>query len=131
MCDEVSDRANKELLSLVIRYVLESDLVREAIVQLIEVPTTTSSTLCQMVIRKLHELGLPLEFMVGQCFDGASNMAGQYNGLQVRIKELCPRNLLFVHCWAHVLNLVLQNAVKAVPLCSRIFELLQKIYVVI
>lgn len=131
MCDEVSDRANKELLSLVIRYVLDSGLVKEAVVGLIEVPNTAANTLCDIVIGKLNALGLPLELMVGQCFDGASNMSGQYNGLQARIKELCARDPLFVHCWAHVLNLVLQDAVKSVPLCSRIFELLQKIYVVI
>jgi len=69
--------------------------------------------------------------MVGQCSDGASNMSGQYNGLQARIKELSSRNPLFVHCWAHVLNLVLQDAVKSVAMCSRVFDLLQKLYVVI
>jgi len=31
LCDEVSDRANKELVSIVIRYVVESSFVRKAV----------------------------------------------------------------------------------------------------
>jgi hypothetical protein len=131
MCDEVSDRANKELLSLVIRYVQESGLVREAVVALIQVSNISSSALCETIIKQLNDLGLPLDYLVGQCFDGAANMSGKYNGLQARIKELSPRSPLFVHCWAHVLNLVLQDSVKCVPFCSRIFDLLQKLYVIV
>lgn len=58
-------------------------------------------------------------------------MSGQYGGVQARLKEVCPRQPVYIHCWAHVLNLVLQDSVKCVQSCSRTFDLLQKIYVVI
>lgn len=38
---------------------------------------------------------------------------------------------MFIHCWAHNLNLVLQDTVKNVPLCRQLFDLLQKLHVVI
>ena len=64
-------------------------------------------------------------------YDGPSNMAGQYNGVQAKLKELCTREHLFVYCWTHVLNLVIQDVSKSVALCSRTIDLLQKTYVVV
>ena len=57
-------------------------------------------------------------------YDGASNMAGQYSGVQAKLKELCTREPLDVHCWPHVLNLVIQDLMKSVALRSRTFDLL-------
>jgi len=93
MCDEVSDRANTD-----------SGSVREAVVGLIEVRNTTSGNLHDVVVSKLERLRLPLNLLVGQCYDGAANMSGQYNGLQARLKDTCPRKPVYVHSWAHVLN---------------------------
>ncbi|XP_050547293.1 uncharacterized protein LOC126908980 [Daktulosphaira vitifoliae] len=41
-------------------------------------------------------------------FDGAANMNGEYNGVQAKLKELLPRHI-HTWCYAHVLNLVLQQ----------------------
>lgn len=131
MCDAVSDRANNELMSLVVRYVTDSGIVREALVALIDVDSTTASNLCDVVVGRLEKLHLPLEFVVAQCYGGAANMSGQYTGLQARLKDTCPRKPIYVHCWAHVLNLVLQDAVRSVRLCTQTFDLLQKVYVLI
>ena len=51
----------------------------------------------------------------GQCYDGSSNMAGSKNGVKEQIlrKEL---QALFIHCYGHVLALVLQIAtIKHIP----------------
>ena len=45
----------------------------------------------------------------GQAFDGASNMHGKRNGLVTKIKNEVPA-ALSVHCFAHCLNLCLQDA---------------------
>ncbi|CAF1068143.1 unnamed protein product, partial [Brachionus calyciflorus] len=47
--------------------------------------------------------------MVGQCYDGASNMNGEYKGLSNRIKLEAP-NALYIHCYAHRLNLAMQDS---------------------
>lgn len=131
LCDEVSDRANSELVSIVIRYVTNSGTVREVLVGLVKVENTTSENLYSIIVSKLHELYISVDDLVGQCFDGASNMAGRYSGVQARLKQMSRREPIFVHCWAHVLNLVLQDVVKQVPICARTFDLLQKMYVLI
>jgi len=131
ICDEVSDRSNHELLSVVVRYVLDTGLVQESVIALIKVDRTDAEYLSKILIKRLIDLNMSLNDIVGQCYDGASNMAGQYTGVQARLKGQCAREPIFIHCWAHKLNLVLQDVVKGVPECSRIFDLLQKLYVVI
>ena len=69
MCDDVSDRANNELMSLVVRYVTDSGIVREALVALVDVDSTTASNLCDVVVARLEKLHLPLEFVVAQCYE--------------------------------------------------------------
>jgi len=134
MCDEVSDYSNCELLSIVVRYVVVDDSavhVRESLIGLVRLCETKAAIICDAILKKLNDLNLPLEFLVAQCFDGASNMSGCYSGVQARLKDVCPRRPMYVHCWAHVLNLVIQDVVKSVPLCSRTFDLLHKAYVLI
>jgi len=131
MCDEVSDRSNKQHMSIVVRYVTEAAEVIESLVGLVEVKNTTADNLLHSLLSKLKSCNLALDHLVGQCYDGASNMSGCYTGLQARLKELSPLSPVYIHCWAHVLNLVLQDVAKSAPLCSRTFELLQEIYVII
>ena len=47
--------------------------------------------------------------LVAQCYDGASVMSGQHRGVQSIVKETYP-NAHYVHCYAHQLNLILQQA---------------------
>ncbi|XP_044133947.1 zinc finger MYM-type protein 1-like [Bufo gargarizans] len=55
-------------------------------------------------------------------------MSGVYSGVQTRIQKK-ERNALYIHCAAHNLNLVLQDAVSHVPEVSRFFEVIQSLYV--
>ena len=50
----------------------------------------------------------------GQGYDGAANMSGLYSGVQARIREI-ESLATYVHCAAHNLNLVLNDAVKNIP----------------
>nr|CAI5827267.1 unnamed protein product [Callosobruchus analis] len=54
-------------------------------------------------------------------------MSGVYGGLQTPIKEHSP-NADYVHCAAHALNLVLNDAAKHVREVSTFFDNLEKIY---
>ena len=48
----------------------------------------------------------PATKLICQTYDGASCMSGQRGGVQALVKSHCP-NALFIHCYAHKLNLVL------------------------
>jgi hypothetical protein len=84
LCDEVSDVSRHEYLSLMIRYVAHGK-IEESLMGLIRVHSITGASLCSAVVQRLSEYGLLLTNIVGQCYDGASNMSGQYQGLQVSL----------------------------------------------
>ena len=53
-----------------------------------------------------------IKYLVGQCYDGAANMSGCEKGVAARIQEVVP-HALYVHCYAHRLNLALQDTLEA------------------
>lgn len=65
--------------------------------------------------------------LVGQSYDGAANMSGQYNGLQAKILEKNPQ-ALFIWCSAHRLNLIVSQAVGSCSNAVDLFGNLEKIF---
>lgn len=61
--------------------------------------------------------------MYGQGYDGASNMAGKFNGAQAVIRATYPK-ALYIHCAAHSFNLVVctSSDIKSVRNCLGIVE---------
>jgi len=43
------------------------------------------------------------------CFDGAAAMSGSIGGVKKKFKEM-NSSIMYVHCYAHCLNLVLVDA---------------------
>ena len=41
-----------------------------------------------------------------QCYDGAANMSGKYNGVQARLLQTVP-GAMYVHCKSHCLNVAI------------------------
>jgi hypothetical protein len=64
----------------------------------------------------------------GQGYDGAANMSGAYGGVQTLMKQKAP-NARYIHCAAHALNLVINDAVKNVKEIRNFFDVLEKLYV--
>jgi hypothetical protein len=64
-----------------------------------------------MVIKDvILRLELDIHKCRGQAYDGAANMSGAINGVQSKLKSDEPR-ALFVHCFGHSLNLVVQDCI--------------------
>ena len=55
-------------------------------------------------------------------------MSGRCSGVQKKIKEVAPQ-AIYIHCYAHTLNLVLVDAVKSIQCASEFFALLEMLYV--
>jgi len=107
--DETTDASTKEQVSICLRY-LSCDLEPlEAFIGLYEVSSTTGANLTSVIQDSLSRCGLPIGKLRGQCYDEARNMSGQFKGVQNRIKQEQP-SALYVHCFAHSLNLALQEA---------------------
>ena len=52
----------------------------------------------------------------GQCYDGVSNMAGSKTGVAAQLPAEETRALL-THCYGHVLNLAVGDAIKESKIC--------------
>jgi hypothetical protein len=113
--DETTDISTTEQVSICLRYLTEDMKPAEVFVGLYEVSSTTGENLCDVLLDVLKRLDLPLARLRSQCYDGASNMSGGFHGLQSRVKKLQPL-AVYIHCYAHSLNLVLQEAARQVPI---------------
>lgn len=71
-----------------------------------------------------------LDFMkiVSQGYDGASVMSGRCAGVQAKVREFAP-NAIYIHCYAHVLNLVLVDSCRSVSAASEFFAIIEALYV--
>lgn len=69
------------------------------------------------------QCGLDCNYLYGQGYDRASNMAGQFKGVQTLVRSKYPK-ALYVHCAAHSLNLAVSTAsgIKPIRNCLGLIE---------
>ncbi|CAN1164445.1 Zinc finger MYM-type protein 1 [Linum perenne] len=126
LVDEAQDAAGREQMAIILRFVNSSDVLTERFFGIKSVVNTTSATLKEVICGMLSEHNLPIQKLRGQGYDGASNMLGQYNGLNALFLQDCPY-AYFVHCFAHRLQLTLVAAAKNCGPIWRFYSLLDKI----
>ena len=102
LADETADIANHEQLSVSIHWVGDAYEINEDF---------AADTLTTAIKDVLIRCSLPLAQCRGQGYDGASNMMGHLHGVatQIRAEETTA---ISVHCFAHSLNLCLQDVAK-------------------
>ena len=105
IADELSDIFNKEQVSLSFRYVLDGT-VKEVFADFVEVERITGKEIAVAIERSLAAWDIPLQYLRGQCYDGAPNMAGARLGCSAIIREKVPL-AVYHHCAAHRLNLAI------------------------
>ena len=64
---------------------------------------------------------------MSQCYDGTAVMSGNCSDVQHQIQMFAPQ-ALYIHCYAHCLNLALVDCSKRVPLAREFFTLNQTLY---
>ena len=108
LADETSDNSHVEQLSLSLRFV-KNNKFHEEFLCFVPLTSTTGEALADCILTNLSRLGLDLNFLRGQGYDGASNMSGAYRGVQARVRVLYPL-AIYTHCCSHVLNLAVSGA---------------------
>nr|XP_025702624.1 zinc finger MYM-type protein 1-like [Arachis hypogaea] len=124
--DEARDESRREQMAPVVRFVDKHGFVKERLIDVVHVKDTTSATLKQEICSALSHHNLNIQNVRGQGYDGASNMRGEWKGLQALIIQECPY-AYYVHCFAHQLQLALVAAAKEVVDVHAFFQSLSNI----
>lgn len=127
--DSTFDTSRKEQISFIVRYANDnSGNVYECLIAIKESDKTTGEVLFktfeEIMIREGFEWKTNL---IGQSYDGASNMSGKYNGLQAHIKEK-NNHATFIWCHVHRLNLVVVAATSKGIDTLNLFGNLESLY---
>ena len=94
-----------------IRSVNKNFEVREDFVGLYDVNCTTSESIFNKLQEVLVKLNLSTSKLRGQCYDGASNMAGKLNGVAKRMQNIENRGI-YIQCQGHIVNLAASDCIK-------------------
>ena len=129
LMDETTDVSRKEQVAIFVRYV-ENFQIKERFLALIETDDVTGAGLTDLLLQTLKTHDLNVSSIVGQGYDGGSNMSSAVKGVQNRIRELNP-SALFTHCYCHNLNRALINAVcsKDNRMARDFFGIVEQLYV--
>ena len=133
LADEVTSH-NQEQLALCVRFVDEKNEVREEFLEFLKLDRITGQSIANTIKQELQDIGLPITNVVGQGYDGASNMSSARVGVQKLIRDDAPL-AVYTHCGGHCLNLVIshscsliaiQNTLDKLKTCYQFFKLSPK-----
>ena len=83
--EEAADSLNKEQLSLVLRFVDKTDVVREEFISFLLCEFgTTGEALSKIIITPLSKYALGVQYCRGQSYDGAGNIGEKYEVLRLK-----------------------------------------------
>ncbi|CAF3185474.1 unnamed protein product, partial [Rotaria sp. Silwood2] len=139
MADETHDVSGHEQLSIVVRVIdhevkisndlnQQSSLFKEYFLGFIKLDKFDAQTLTNEIVKFLSSLNINLKDCIALCFDGASVMSGNNAGIQALLRQQYIPNAIYVHCYAHKLNLVICDVTSAVPYLSEFYSIINKVY---
>lgn len=127
MADETTDISNMCQLAVSVRLVHEG-VTFEHLVDLVDVSENRSAeVIAEKMKESLRTVGITEDTVViGQSYDGASNMAGKHNSVQVKLQQIWSK-AYFVHCYAHKWALVVQCVSKTNKEVALFFGFIQNL----
>ena len=128
IADESSDVSKKEQLSFSVRTCNDNYEVSEDFVGIYECLQGLSSDALMCYTKDiLVRCGMDGHKMAAMGFDGASAM----KSLARKLKEDIAPNAVYVHCFAHCNELIVQDAIKQSNLLSTSLDLCQSLYAIV
>jgi hypothetical protein len=101
--DKARDESKREQMAIVLRFVDKYGFIQERFFDLVHVKDTSALTLKNGISDVLSRYHLDIQNNCRQGYDGASNMRGEWKGLQALFLNDCPF-AYYVHCFAHRFN---------------------------
>lgn len=79
------------------------------------------------VVAVLKKINFDIDWLVGQCYDGAGNIRGKYSGLATHIQKSCKK-AVYIWCNAHRMNLVMNSVTSCCKEVKNTLGLLEELY---
>ncbi|XP_073337216.1 zinc finger MYM-type protein 1-like [Pagrus major] len=121
--DETMDISTQCQLVLVTRYIDKAHDVQERFFEFIPLQRATADSIATALLDRLSSI-LPDDQkskLISQAYDGASVMRGATGGVQKKVQDVYV-NAHYVHCYAHQLNLIMQQVTSHIPKVSNFFS---------
>ncbi|XP_051808999.1 zinc finger MYM-type protein 1-like isoform X2 [Acanthochromis polyacanthus] len=121
--DETMDISTQCQLVLVIRYIDKMNEVQERFFEFIPLQSATAESIATALLERLS-LILPDDQkskLISQAYDGASVMRGATGGVQKKVSDVYA-NAHYVHCYAHQLNIIMQQVTSRIPKVGQFFS---------
>ena len=112
--DETSDINRNEQVSVSVRFCNTEMNSEEVFLGFNMTKRTTADALLSLIKSSLTAFNLPFSGIRGQGYDDASNMSGRNSGFQSKVASENDM-ALYLYCFGHQLNLVVQDSLVALP----------------
>uniref|UniRef100_A0A8C2VHM3 Zinc finger MYM-type containing 1 n=1 Tax=Chinchilla lanigera TaxID=34839 RepID=A0A8C2VHM3_CHILA len=119
ICDEITDHATKEQLSICVRYPQKTSkaiVIKERFLGFVDNEEKTGTYLHRSIKTYLQQIGVDFNTICGQAYDSTTNLRVKFNKIAAEFKKEEPR-ALYVHCYAHFFDLAV------IRFCKEIKEL--------
>uniref|UniRef100_A0A2K6LGK7 Zinc finger MYM-type containing 1 n=1 Tax=Rhinopithecus bieti TaxID=61621 RepID=A0A2K6LGK7_RHIBE len=116
ICDETTNSAMKEQLSICVRYPQKSSkaiLIKERFLGFVDTEEMTGTHLHSTIKTYLQQIGVDMDKIHGQAYDSTTNLRIKFNKVAAEFKKEEPR-ALYIHCYAHFLDLSIIRFCKEV-----------------
>ncbi|XP_034024690.1 zinc finger MYM-type protein 1-like [Thalassophryne amazonica] len=121
--DQTTDISTHCQLVLVLRYIDKRKNIQERFFEFIKLPNACAEAIASALLERLQTI-LPEgqeKKLIAQAYDGATVMRGATGGVQRKVQDIYP-HAHYVHCYAHQLNLIMQQATSHIPQISHFFS---------
>ena len=129
LIDECKDNAGHEELSTCFRFVNDEGEVQERFYELTRLKETDANTIVKEGVLPTSEQFASLSTLLALGADGASVMSGCYEGVAAKLKRSYPW-LLYVHCAAHRLNLIVVEYFRTVKSASNVIKIYKSLHTI-
>ncbi|KAL4091808.1 hypothetical protein QTP88_026437 [Uroleucon formosanum] len=129
MADTTPDNSHKDRLAVCLRYVNNNGKAIERLLEIAEGVDKTGLGTAKQIIEILTQHSLGTDNLVFQSYDYASNMSGQFNGIQAKLSELVGHSVFYIPCQVHRMNTFLEHACNSSLIVSDMIDNLENLYV--
>jgi hypothetical protein len=127
MADETRNKTNVEDMCVCVRHVDKKFVAHEYLLDIVALRELNAACISSNLLQVLRKT-VGTDRLVAQSYDGASVMSGASGGVQALISAAVGRKIIYIHCFAHRLHLVVLKVLETSSHVTWLLETCQQLY---